>query len=883
MEYREGIIVFNDWVITQKLGEGATGTVFEIEKMDFGISIKSALKVVHIPGVGSDVKAVMREGMTEKDTEEYFYGFVEEILKEIKIMVSLKGHPNIVTYEDHCVIPHEHEIGWDILIKMELLTPLGDWLETHSMNEEEVARLGYEISNALAYTARRGMIHRDVKPGNIFIDRFGKYKLGDFGIARTVEKTTSELSSKGTWSYMAPEVYLRKKYNKQVDIYSLGIVMYRFLNDNRLPFCPPITEKITYRDKEEAFEKRMQGIPVPEPVNGSTKLKRIVLKACEYHPQDRYSSIDKMHMDLEQLMTELDEDTTVMPPIPTPSGGRKKLFVLIGTATAVVLIGGVIFSTYVKDRALEMQLNQMKAENKKDMRTEAVAESEVQKETLREKTTEVQTEISTEVEPETQTELETEMETQTELETETEPETQTELETEIETETNESIEISNYDQALFYEQCNALLDIKVGDEVKFGACEQDNNPSNGKEEIEWEVLDKKDNQILIISKKVLDAQEYWDSFEDTDWGKSEVRKWLNESFMQNAFSQYHQSLIMDTSVTADKNPYYQTNTGAASTDKIYLLSMEEVQKYFPDTESRICQPTVYAKVKGVFMKNLNTWWWLRTVGKDKKHMTAIYTDGEIRNEGYRVYVKDGGVRPVIWLDLSSISQVEVPQEYFHTQKACRGIVAINPSCVGVSDDRTFMEAVAPRQEEEECTFNEGVTGETTGVKESQVDLEVAKQLQKILLERGYQVVMLREDNESCLSASNRAIAAAEAGVDIQVVISCRKRQDLGESGAMAYIPKKDNPSVGYMYEECEKLSQCVLSEYCATGIFENNGIHETDNVKDINWSSMPVTNILLGCIKDSSDEEKLADQNNWVLMAEGIAKGIDIYFEGEET
>lgn len=94
----------------------------------------------------------------------------------------------------------------------------------------------------------------------------------------------------------------------------------------------------------------------------------------------------------------------------------------------------------------------------------------------------------------------------------------------------------------------------MGDEVKFGAYEQDNNPSNGKEEIEWEVLDKKDNQILVISKKALDAQEYWDSFENTDWEASEMRKWLNESFFQNAFSQYHQSLIMDTAVTADQNP-----------------------------------------------------------------------------------------------------------------------------------------------------------------------------------------------------------------------------------------------------------------------------------------------------------------------------------------
>ena len=439
------------------------------------------------------------------------------------------------------------------------------------------------------------------------------------------------------------------------------------------------------------------------------------------------------------------------------------------------------------------------------------------------------------------------------------------------TEANGSTEISNYDQALFYQQCNALLNVNVGDEVKFGAYEQDNNPSNGKEEIEWEVLDKKDNQILVISKKALDAQEYWDSFENTDWEASEMRKWLNESFFQNAFSQYHQSLIMDTAVTADQNPDYQTDTGAGTTDKIYLLSMDEVQRYFPDIESRICQPTVYTKVKGVAIQNLNTWWWLRTSGKDRKHMAIVYFDGEMKSDGFRVYVKDGGVRPAMWINLSDISEVEVPQEYFQEQSECKGIVAINPACVGTTDDITYMEAVAPGQAEEECTFSTGVTGKVTGVQENQIDLGVAKQLQQILLERGYQVVMLREDDESRLSSANRAIAAAESGADIQILISCRKRQDLGEKGAMAYLPKKENPNVGYMYDDCYRLSQCVLSQYCAEDLFENNGFYETDTSRTINWSKIPITNIMLGCISDESDEQKMADQNNWAIMAEGIA------------
>ena len=300
MEYITGVAVFNDWIIVQEIGQGATGHVYEIKKNGHGKGIRSALKVIRIPKSPSDVKAVMSEGMTEDDVTDYFKEFVDEILREIKIMVSLKDHPNIVTYEDHCVITHENEIGWDILIKMELLTPLQEWQMDHPMNENEIVRLGCEISSALAYAADHHLIHRDVKPENIFVDSMGRFKLGDFGIARTIEKTTGGLSKKGTESYMAPEVYLGKQYNTQVDIYSLGIVLYRFLNDNRLPFYPPITEKITYSDRETALLKRIQGFPVPEPVNGSAEIKRIVLKACQYLPDDRYQTMNELFNDLQQ-------------------------------------------------------------------------------------------------------------------------------------------------------------------------------------------------------------------------------------------------------------------------------------------------------------------------------------------------------------------------------------------------------------------------------------------------------------------------------------------------------------------------------------------------------------------------------------------------------
>ena len=149
---------------------------------------------------------------------------------------------------------------------------------------------------------KHNIIHRDIKPENIFVSDSGDFKLGDFGIARTIEKTTGGLSKKGTYNYMAPEVYKGSPYGSTVDLYSLGIVLYRLLNENRTPFLPPYPELITHRDRESALVKRFQGTPLPLPSNGRGRLGEIVLKACAYEPKERYSSPAQMRQELETVL-----------------------------------------------------------------------------------------------------------------------------------------------------------------------------------------------------------------------------------------------------------------------------------------------------------------------------------------------------------------------------------------------------------------------------------------------------------------------------------------------------------------------------------------------------------------------------------------------------
>ncbi len=301
MEYTIGSVVFDDWVIEQIIGQGSYGSVYKIRKSEYGVTTYSALKVIKIPQSSADIRSALSEGMDNQTVTSYFQGIVDDIVHEIAIMSQVKGHPNIVSYEDHKIAVRENEIGWDILIRMELLTGLIDYQLSHPIGERDVLRIAVDISEALAFCERKGLIHRDIKPENIFVSEIGAFKIGDFGVAKTAEKAASTQSRKGTEIYMAPEVYMGRPYDQNVDIYSLGLVLYRYLNDNRLPFYPQAGIPIRPGDRENALLERMKGTPIPAPAHGSDGLRKIVLKACEYDPARRYHSAGEMLTDLKTL------------------------------------------------------------------------------------------------------------------------------------------------------------------------------------------------------------------------------------------------------------------------------------------------------------------------------------------------------------------------------------------------------------------------------------------------------------------------------------------------------------------------------------------------------------------------------------------------------
>ena len=313
---------FGSWHIKRFIGAGSYGKVFEIERRDFDMVFTGALKAITIPADKSEYEQVLEAGMDREGASTYFRDYVQELNREIALMSRLKGHSNIVSYEDHQIIPHEDGIGWDILIRMELLRPINDALrQNKSFTRAEVIRLGTDLCRALEVCGQYNIIHRDIKPANIFISDTGDYKLGDFGVARIASASTGASTRAGTVNYMAPEVFRSEKYTANVDIYSLGLVMYQLLNANRMPFYPPYPQPITFSAAEQARARRLAGEALPLPSGAQDALGQLVCKACAPDPAQRFASPLALRKALEALPQAQPAPLAIDPP-----GGRPDPF-----------------------------------------------------------------------------------------------------------------------------------------------------------------------------------------------------------------------------------------------------------------------------------------------------------------------------------------------------------------------------------------------------------------------------------------------------------------------------------------------------------------------------------------------------------------------------
>ena len=300
MENFENIrLPWRDWKIVKDLGGGTYGRVYEIERTISGIQEKAALKIVSRPKNKDEMESYYNEGYSKADLIASYESEIQNYVQEYKLMKELQGESNIVSCDDFTMVPHEDGIGGDIFIRMELLTSLQQILRERSLSEQEIIKLGKDISHALVLCESKNIIHRDIKPANIMVSQFGNYKLGDFGVSKIMDHATFA-TSMGTPEYQAPEIVHMERYGQTADIYSLGITLYWLLNNRRMPFIDA-NQQITLAVKNEAMDRRYRGEKLPVPKNGSAKLKQVVLKACAYRPEDRYASAKELYEALDAL------------------------------------------------------------------------------------------------------------------------------------------------------------------------------------------------------------------------------------------------------------------------------------------------------------------------------------------------------------------------------------------------------------------------------------------------------------------------------------------------------------------------------------------------------------------------------------------------------
>lgn len=205
------------------------------------------------------------------------------------------------------------------------------------------------------------------------------------------------------------------------------------------------------------------------------------------------------------------------------------------------------------------------------------------------------------------------------------------------------------------ENIRAVAYATPGGIVTFGAYEQDNDANNGAEPIEWIVLSSDGNTSLLISKQTLDSKPYNEGWTSVTWEKCTLRKWLNEEFLNAAFSEEEQAKLETVTVTANEIPrdIISSDPGNNTQDQVYLLSVAEANALFDGDDARKCQPTIYAEAHGAIVEgDGNSCWWLRSPGRYWYDAAYVSNYGVVCRSGKDVNDDSGAVRPVVVLRLS---------------------------------------------------------------------------------------------------------------------------------------------------------------------------------------------------------------------------------------
>ena len=161
--------VWPEWHESELIGEGSFGKVYKATREEFGETFFSAIKVLSVPKSDRDIRQERAQGMSDLEIHAYFQSIVQDLANEIVLMESLKGAANIVSIDDYRIIERTGEIGWDIFIRMELMRPFDEVANSPNFSVTDVLKMGVDICSALVVCEYNKIVHRDIKPDNIFV------------------------------------------------------------------------------------------------------------------------------------------------------------------------------------------------------------------------------------------------------------------------------------------------------------------------------------------------------------------------------------------------------------------------------------------------------------------------------------------------------------------------------------------------------------------------------------------------------------------------------------------------------------------------------------------------------------------------------------------
>ena len=271
------------------------------------------LKHISVPESQKQVDALMFTGAaaTKEDAQKYYEQVVSDYQTELSTLETLSSSPNLDCFRSYQIAPKEDGVGYDMYLLAEHRKTLVDYLNDNAMTRLCAVNLAMDLCSALLDLRQAGLIHRDVKPSNIYLSAQGHFLLGDLGIAKIEELKYCSIPENMLSSYSAPELFsLLGSIEPTTDIYSVGLILYRIFNGNHAPFEDENTSA------KAADRRRITGEALPVPMYADYEISEIILKACAFKPEDRYQTPQELKDALVEYMKRNQvDDTLIVPPI----------------------------------------------------------------------------------------------------------------------------------------------------------------------------------------------------------------------------------------------------------------------------------------------------------------------------------------------------------------------------------------------------------------------------------------------------------------------------------------------------------------------------------------------------------------------------------------